>query len=181
MGFFHPGLAALIARSVIGPEPTDLGVFTSVLAAGSIAGGIALKQHSERLCRMPSVLLGSCLLITAWAQLGMAFGGGRWMGLAMTFVIGAGTAGMLAGSNLILQVGSPMALRGRMAGLSQIASLGGGGIGGVLAALLCGQVGLPRTFAILGMAGLILSVQELLTHRGLRIRSDGPLAEPQRP
>lgn len=181
VGFFHPGLAALIARSILGPGATDLGLFTSVLAAGSITGGIVLKQHSERLCRVPSVLLGGCLLITAWAQVGMAFASGRWLGLAMTFVIGAGTAGLLAGSNLILQVGAPMALRGRMAGLGQIASLGGGGISGVVAALLCVQLGLGTTFAILGVAGVVLAVQELLTNRDLRIRSDGSLAEPQRP
>lgn len=74
-----------------------------------------------------------------------------------------------------------MALRGRMAGLGQIASLGGGGISGVVAALLCVQLGLGTTFAILGVAGVVLAVHELLTNRDLRIRSDGSLAEPQRP
>mgnify|MGYP003340094313 CR=1 FL=1 len=172
VGFFHPGLAALIAQRILGPTAQDLGMFTSVLAAGSIAGGLVLRRYSQRLSRRPVLLLGSCLLITAWAQLGMAFNSQQGVNLAMTFLIGAGTAGLLAGSNLILQVGSPMALRGRMAGMGQIASLGGGGLSGLIAALLCLQLGLRGTFAVMGLAGLVLAMQELLMNRGLRIRSD---------
>jgi len=171
VGFFHPGLAALIAQRILGPTPADLGLFTSVLAAGSIAGGLVLQRHSRRLSNRPGLLLGSCLLITAWAQLGMAFNTHLAVSLTMTFLIGAGTAGLLAGSNLILQVGAPMELRGRMAGMGQIASLGGGGLSGMLAALLCLQFGLNGTFALMGLAGLALALQELLINRGLRIRS----------
>ena len=40
VGFFHPGLAPLIAAQELGTDPMDLGLFTSVLALGSIAGGI---------------------------------------------------------------------------------------------------------------------------------------------
>lgn len=173
VGFFHPGLAALIARQILGSSPEDLGLFTSVLAAGSIAGGLILQRNSRRLCRRPSLLLGSCLLITAWAQLGMACTAALPVSLTMTFLIGAGTAGLLAGTNLILQVGSPMALRGRMAGIGQIASLGGGGLSGLLAAGLSLQVGLQGTFALLGLAGLVVALQELLINRSLRLRSDG--------
>jgi hypothetical protein len=36
VGFFHPGLAPLIAAHLVGPSPQDLGLFTSILAAGSI-------------------------------------------------------------------------------------------------------------------------------------------------
>jgi len=134
---------------------------------------VVLRRWSQRLCHRPALLLGSSLLITAWAQLGMAFAGQRAVSLAMTFLIGAGTASLLAGSNLILQVGSPMALRGRMAALSQIASLGGGGLSGLLAAGLSLQLGLEHTFALLGMVGLLLALQELLTNRSLRLKSDG--------
>ena len=49
VGFFHPGLAPLIASKVLGPTPQALGLFTSVLAAGSIAGGVVLQRNSQRL------------------------------------------------------------------------------------------------------------------------------------
>jgi hypothetical protein len=91
--------------------------------------------------------------------------------LAMSFVIGLGTASLLAGANLIAQVGAPMPLRGRMAGLGQIAFLGGGGLSGVLAALLVMGLGVPATFALLGSGGLALGLQELWRRRRLRIRS----------
>lgn len=172
VGFFHPGLAPLIAGHILGPSPQDLGVFTSVLAAGSITGGMALQRRSRWLVERPILLLAGSLLLTSWAQLGMAYASQEGIRLAMSFLIGAGTACLLAGSNLILQVGSPMVLRGRMAALGQIAALGGGGLSGVLAALLTMRVGLDQTFALLGISGMVLALVELAGRRGLRLRSD---------
>jgi len=171
VGFFHPGLAALIAARLLGPSPQALGLFTSVLAAGSIAGGLVLQRNSLALSQRPGLLLGCCLVVTALAQLGMAFSAGLAMSLTMTFLIGAGTACLLSGANLISQIGAPMVLRGRMAGLGQIAFLGGGGLSGLLAAALSMRVGLSATFAVMGSAGLVLGITELIRRGGLRLRS----------
>jgi hypothetical protein len=172
VGFFHPGLAPLIAREVLGPSPQALGLFTSVLAAGSISGGLVLQRRSGWLSQRPAWLLGICAVLTALAQIGMAVSTGeRALQLTMTFLIGAGTACLLAGTNLIAQVGAPMALRGRMAGLGQIAFLGGGGLSGLIAALLSGAIGLASTFALMGSAGLLIGARELLRRRGLRLQT----------
>lgn len=172
VGFFHPGLAALIAAELLGPSPQALGWFTSVLAAGSVSGGLLLQRHSQALSRRPAWLLGGCTVLTAVAQLGMAValswstsGGKTALSLAMTFLIGAGTACLLAGTNLIAQVGAPQVLRGRMAGLGQIAFLGGGGVSGLLAALLTMRLGLLWCFALLGLAGLAMGLRELSLRR----------------
>lgn len=103
------------------------------------------------------------------------------MSLAMTFLIGAGTASLLAGCSLTLQVGASMQVRGRMAALGQIACLGGGGLSGIVAAVLCQRIGLPQTFALLGLLSLGLAIRELFCRRTLRLRSDGPPAGPQPP
>lgn len=174
VGFFHPGLAPLIAGHILGPSPQNLGLFTGVLAAGSIAGGVLLQRRSRWLSERPGLLLGGSLLITAWAQVGMAYARQAAVSLAMSFLIGAGTACLLAGSNLIVQVGAPMVLRGRMAALAQIASLGGGGLSGLIAALLTMQVGLAHTFALLGFSGMVLALLELVGQGGLRLRSASP-------
>ena len=58
VGFFHPGLAPLIAFDVLGGKPTDLGLFTSVLAAGSIAGGLVLQRNSAKFSHRPFLTLG---------------------------------------------------------------------------------------------------------------------------
>jgi MFS family permease len=186
VGFFHPGLAPLIAQQVLGPSPQALGVYTSVLAAGSITGGIALQRNSAWLTARPGLLLGSCTLLTALAQLGMATSAGSLaVQLVMTFLIGAGTACLLAGTNLMGQVGAPMALRGRMAGLGQIAFLGGGGLSGIAAALLSTRIGLDGTFALLGGLGLVLGLGELVRQGRLKLmpplvlRSDESRATPQ--
>ena len=91
----------------------------------------------------------------------MARGGSVSFVLAMTLLIGAGTAGLLSSSNLITQVGSSQILRGRMAGLGQIAFLGGGGLSGLIAALLTISVGLQATFAITGGIGVALAMWEI--------------------
>jgi MFS family permease len=93
------------------------------------------------------------------------------MSLAMTFLIGAGTASLLAGVNLISQVGAPMVLRGRMAGLGQIAFLGGGGISGLVAALLSEQIGLRACFGLLGGIGLVLVSLEIWRRGRLRLQA----------
>ena len=162
--FFHPGLAPLMARRVLGDSPQALGNFTAVLAAGSISGGLVLQRHSRWFSARPGLLLGSCTLITGAAQLGLAASTAVFSGLAMTFVIGSGTASLLAGVNLIAQVRSPQQIRGRMAGLSQIAFLGGGGLSGLLAAVLTLGWGLGPTFALLGSLGLALGAMELMRH-----------------
>ena len=158
VNFFHPGLAPLIAEQVLGPDPRDLGLFTSVLAAGSIAGGVVLQRNSTRLSSRPFLTLGGFALITAMAQLGMARSSAVGLSLAMTFLIGAGTAGLLSSCNLITQIGAPQVMRGRMAGLSQIAFLGGGGLSGLLAALLVMATSLSSTFAITGGVGAVLAL-----------------------
>jgi hypothetical protein len=55
VGFFHPGLAPLIAADTLGPSPQDLGLFTSVLAAGSITGGIVLQRNSHKFSSRPGL------------------------------------------------------------------------------------------------------------------------------
>lgn len=177
LGFFHPGLAPVIANAVVGPSPQALGLFTSVIAAGSLCGGVILQRNSIWLSQRPGLLMGACVLLTALAQIGMALiPEGPWkqpLGLAMSFLIGAGTATLLSGVNLMAQIGAPMALRGRMAGLGQIAFLGGGGFSGLMAAALLTKVGMASTFGILGSLGLVLGLTELLWQGRLRLRSDG--------
>ena len=158
VGFFHPGLAPLMAEAILGSDPRDLGIFTSVLAAGSISGGLVLQRNSARFCRSPFLTIGGFGLITAIAQLGMAASTDVSVSLAMAFLIGAGTAGLLSSCNLITQVGAPQVIRGRMGGLSQIAFLGGGGLSGLLAAVLVLATNLTTTYALTGGVGVVLAV-----------------------
>lgn len=179
VGFFHPGLAPLMAASVVGPSPQALGVFTSVIAAGSISGGILLQRQSLWLSARPGLLMGSSVVLTGIAQCGLALslrhqgGWGQALGLMMSFLIGAGTATLLSGVNLMTQVGAPMVLRGRMAGLGQIAFLGGGGFSGLVAAGLTRGLGLATTTGVLGSLGLGLGIVELARRGGMRLRSVG--------
>ena len=59
-------------------------------------------------------------------------------------------AGLLSSCNLISQIGSPQVMRGRMAGLSQIAFLGGGGLSGLIVALMVMFTNLSTAFSVTG-------------------------------
>ena len=171
VGFFHPGLAPLLAFELLGPSPLALGIFTSVIAAGSISGGVLLQRRAAAVSRRPGLLLGGCTLVSGLAQLGLSLHGPQAWGLAMAFLIGAGTACLLAGTNLIIQVHAPQVLRGRMAGLGQIAFLGGGGLSGLAAAGLISVLpgGLWGTLALLGGLGALLGLAELWQQHRLRL------------
>jgi hypothetical protein len=56
-----------------------------------------------------------------------------------------------------------------MAGLGQIAFLGGGGLSGLMAAALTLMIGLHATLALLGGTGLLLGLLELQRRHGLRL------------
>jgi MFS family permease len=169
VGFFHPGLAPLMASRLLGPSPQELGLFTSVVAAGSISGGVLLQRRANLLGERPGLLLGLATLITGGAQVGLALPWSPLWGLAMAYLIGAGTACLLAGTNLLIQVHAPQRLRGRMAGLGQIAFLGGGGLSGLMAAGLTLQAGFSTCFGLLGSLGLALGAWQLLQRRRLHL------------
>lgn len=171
VGFFHPGLAPLMALKLLGPSPLALGLFTSVIACGSISAGVVLQRKAQLWSRRPGLLLGGSTLITALGQLGLSLPAPQQWGLAMAFLIGGGTASLLAGTNLIIQVHAPQVIRGRMAGLGQIAFLGGGGISGLAAAGLTAWLpgGLWSCFALLGSLGAVLGVVELLRQGRTRL------------
>ena len=169
VGFFHPGLAPLMASELLGPSPQSLGLFTSVIAAGSICGGVWLQRRARYLSRKPGLLLGASALVSGLAQVGLGLNPHALWGLFMAFLIGAGTACLLSGTNLIIQVHSPQVLRGRMAGLGQIAFLGGGGMSGLLAAGMSLEVGLWPSFVVLGSLGAALGLWELISQRNMRL------------
>jgi hypothetical protein len=56
-----------------------------------------------------------------------------------------------------------------MAGLGQIAFLGGGGLSGLLAAGMSLQTGLWPNFVVLGSLGTALGLWELLNQRNIRL------------
>ena len=77
----------------------------------------------------------------------------------------------LVGGGLVAAAAISFVLRGRMAGLGQIAFLGGGGISGLIAAGLTDLLpgGLWSCFALLGSFGAALGAAELLRQWRMRL------------
>ncbi len=139
-----------------------------MLAAGSICGGVVQQRNSRWLSARPALLLGTCVLITGMAQVGMGASRSKLVALAMAWLIGAGTASLLAGVNLISQVGSPMVLRAGWP-VSARSPSSVAGLSGLIAAALSLWIGLPATFVWLGGLGVALGLWELTRRAGLRI------------
>ena len=59
-----------------------------------------------------------------------------------------------------------------MAGLAQVAFLGGGGLSGLLAACLTLLYGLQACFALLGGLGLVIALLELRSRGSQRLEQD---------
>jgi hypothetical protein len=119
LAVFAPAAISLAMVGFIATSWFPFGVLCAAImgAAMSVHGICAqtLAQSASDPAMRGRVLSLWGLIVRAFPALG-------------ALLLGAGTAGLLAGSSLILQVGAPMALRGRMAGLGQIAFLGGGGV-----------------------------------------------------
>ena len=133
ISFYHPGLAPLIAFEQLGAKPDRPGPVHQCAGGRQHRGWAGAATQQQQVLPTTFLTLGGFGPITAIAQLGMSCATDAGFSLAMAFLIGAGTAGLLSSCNLITQIGSPQEMRGRMAGLSQIAFLGGGGFSGLLA------------------------------------------------
>lgn len=157
IGFFHPAVVPLLAAAYIGSDPLSLGWLTASIAIGSITAGLLQQRFHEAVVARPRQMLILATAVTAIAQVGFALQPPDWLALVLASWIGFGTAGLLAGANIIGQALSPWEYRGRVAGLTQIATLGGGGVSSLLAGGLISQLGLGITMAVLGCSGLLVA------------------------
>ncbi|ABB56824.1 MFS transporter [Synechococcus elongatus] len=158
IGFFHPAIVPVLAKAYIGPDPLSLGWLTASIAIGSITAGLLQQRFSESVIGRPRQMLILATGVTAIAQVGFALQPNAGIALFLAALIGFGTAGLLAGANIIGQALAPWEYRGRVAGLTQIATLGGGGVSSLLAGGLIAQLGLPLAMGLLGVAGLLAAL-----------------------
>ncbi len=162
VGFFHPGLAPLIANELLGSSPQALGVFTSVLAAGSICGGVILQRHCP--AALPQARPAARHERPGHRPGPAGHGGGHRHGQRDPHQPGHGLPdrgwhGLPAGGHQPDHPGglTPGVCGGAWPASAQVAFLGGGGLSGLLAAGLTMLYGLQACFALLGESGLVIA------------------------
>lgn len=164
--FYGPAQFGL--RDAFGVDAVSVGVFSSLLFAGSVIGITAFPLLEQRV-GLKSALLGSSVLM-ALGMLGVALAGSWIVTLLRVLVIGLGFGGVNVGFNLHFATG----FGGQSAFYSNVLNAMFG-VGSVLGPLLVGLLGNYRqTYAL--SAGLTLGLTALIASAPLqsKVRSAAP-------
>lgn len=144
----------------------EVGVFYSMLlaadAAGALAGGIALESRGW-LRPNPRTAL---VLAIAWciALASFAFTASFPLALAFLFVAGFFELAFNSMAQALVQIHAPEALRGRVLGLFNMASLGMRAMSGIVVGVVGSAVGIHASLGGAALAMLAFSAWLLLRH-----------------
>lgn len=127
-------LLPLVAKELLHGGPELYGMLLTLLGVGAVSAAFVLPRLSKMGAdRM--VALGT--LVTALAQLGLAYGGGAAIGLSAAFLAGVAWIMVLSNLNVSMQLALPDWMRARGMALFQMMFFGAMTVG----SLLWGQVG----------------------------------------
>ncbi len=140
-------LLTIFARDVLHAGPEGLGLLRSSIAGGALLGMGALVFGRE-IQRKGLLMLGAGVAYSA-ALVTFALSTSLWLSLALLFLLGISDALWSATRNVIAQLASPEAMRGRVMslvvlvarGMTQLAELQSGAIVAVLGPAAAGLVG----------------------------------------
>jgi hypothetical protein len=110
LGYNYPIILPLLAKYVLHSGATGLGLLTSVVGIGALAGAVAMA--SSRRATQRRVLSAACIFFV----LLMAVGVSASLPLTLVLLVGLGGVGIVytSSSNIRLQTEAPAPLRGRV-------------------------------------------------------------------
>jgi hypothetical protein len=161
----------LLARFAFSGGPGVYGALAAVMAAGSVAGALAVACRGRP---TPLLLTGS---VAAFGLLSFAAALAPTIVVeaAFLFPIGAASLSFVATANSTVQLASDPAMRGRVMSLFGLVLLGSGPPSGLLSGWMAGQFG-PRSILLLsGVSCVLAATVAALTTRG---QAEGPAAAP---
>lgn len=162
-------MVPVMAVDVFDKSAAGLGLLTSTMAAGSLAGAVASARRGTAVLRtvaVSSLTLGTIFAAGALAPSYLSYA-------VVLFVLGAVSTTMSTGTAAYLQLRVPSALRGRFLALHMMVFAGCGALSSPLLGHLTDTVG-PRDATLMIGAGTVLSAAVVcvtyLTARGLTLR-----------
>ena len=155
--FFSSAMALLpiFAQDVLHVGPKGYGWLYSASAVGSTLGSLALVPIAHRLNRRGPILLWA---VTGYGLATVVFGLSHtfWLTFACLAVAGASDAVSMVIRNLVRQLETPDALRGRTVGISMIFFMGGPQLGELEAGLVGNWLG-PMLSVVTGGVGCLVA------------------------
>jgi MFS family permease len=155
----HNVLVPLVARDVLGEAARGFGFLMAALGVGAFVAAALLAQFGRH--RPALVTVVASALVTSAGILSLAVVRHFWVAAAVLFVVGLAQILFLAGSNTILQLTVPDALRGRVMSLYVLAFAGVSPLGSLLIGSIAEAFG-PAAACLAG-GGLGLVCVLLLT------------------
>jgi MFS family permease len=161
LGLNYRVAVPLLARFAFDGGPGDYGALAAIMAAGSVAGALAVARRGRpsRLLLVGSVAAFGLLSFAAAAAPTILVEG------VVLFPVGAASLAFVATANSTVQLGSDPAMRGRVMSLFGLVLLGSSLPSGLLSGWLAGQFG-PRSILVLsGVSCLLAAVVAALAGR----------------
>ncbi|MEU6704983.1 MFS transporter [Streptomyces wuyuanensis] len=154
LGFNFAVLLPAFVSASFGAHPRSFGLFSTLLAAGSLAG--ALLAARLRTCPLRTLALAALAL--GVLQAAVAFSPSE-AGFGLLLVpIGTSALCFSTTASTTLQLGARKDLQGRVAGLNMLVLLGGAAAGGPLAGVLTHAAGPAGAFGVVGACCVALAV-----------------------
>lgn len=155
-------LVPVFATDVLGVAEVGYSVLLASFGLGSVLGAVLLGVAGAERARPGLVTLGFLL----WSLCVALFALSRWFPVSVAILVAAGTAQMVSASmaQTIVQTWAPAAVRGRVVGLYNMATMGPRTFSGLLvgafatasgAPVALGAVSLLILVAILGLSALV--------------------------
>jgi len=167
-----------LVRDVLEAGPGALGSFMAVHGLGAIVGALAADPMGRAIGRGRAAILSLALCGAALAGIGLS--DSLVLSLALAGVATAGLVGHLATGSALVQLATPVRMRGRVVAAWDFGRLASLTVGSLVGGLLTDAIGPSLVFLIYGLmtvaAVLVIRIRNPRLWR-LRVDRDGHLVE----
>lgn len=154
--FFASAMALLpiFAQDILNVGARGYGILAAAPAAGALVGSTGMLAFSRRLSHQGRLLVWA---VVAYGLATVVFGFSRtfWLTFACLAAAGAADAVSMVIRNLIRQLETPDAMRGRMIGVNMVFFMGGPQLGELEAGLVAQAFGAPLSVVTGGVGCLV--------------------------
>jgi MFS family permease len=162
LGLNYRVAVPLLARFAFDGGPGAYGALAAIMAAGSVAGALAVARRGRPTRRL---LIGS---VAAFGLLSFAAAAAPTLLVeaAVLFPIGAASLAFVATANSTVQLASSQEMRGRVMSLFGLVLLGSGPPSGLLSGWMAGQFGPRSILLVSGVSCVLAAAVAALAARG---------------
>jgi MFS family permease len=156
--FFSSAMALLpiFAQDVLHVGPRGYGWLYAAPAVGAMMASAAMLPVAHRIGRQGPTLVAAVVVYGAWTVM-FGVSGAFWLSFACLALSGASDAVSMVIRNIVRQMETPDAMRGRMMGINMVFFMGGPQLGELESGLLAQWIGAPLSVVTGGVGCLLVT------------------------